>query len=96
MSVSVETGGKSGKKPLNADLNLVATDGLDPGFYFYRVSGVLSAANPNNPGGETLTGDEFAIDVPDVAPKKIQVTIAWVPAGSPQSVRGRPAQYAQP
>jgi hypothetical protein len=62
----------------DADLLLDPSAGLAPGLYFYRVAALLAGGDANNPGGETLAGDEFAINVPAVANKKIQVKIAWV------------------
>jgi hypothetical protein len=61
----------------DADLNPDPVNGLAPGLYFYRVAAVLGPTDANNPNGETLAGDEFAINVPAFGTKKIQVTIAW-------------------
>ena len=54
--------------------------GLAPGAYNYRISAVLSGTDPNNPSGETLTGDVFPLLVPAVANEGgglIQVTLYW-------------------
>ena len=73
----------------DADLILDPSVGLDAGLYFYRVSAVASSSDRNNPGGETLAGDEFAINVPSAGSKKIQVRIAWVlGAGTPADAVG--------
>jgi hypothetical protein len=68
----------------DADLTPDATNGLAPGLYYYRVAAVLSSADADNPSGETLAGDEFAIRVPTFQSDKIQVTIAWT--GGPANV----------
>jgi hypothetical protein len=62
----------------DADLTPDPNDGLSPGLYFYRVAAVLNGNDANNPGGETLASDEFAINVPSFANRKIQVTLSWV------------------
>jgi hypothetical protein len=52
--------------------------GLDPGYWFYRVSALLSPTDPHNPSGETLPSDEFIVKVPSFPGKKIQVVLRWV------------------
>ena len=61
----------------DADLTPDPTNGLAPGLYYYRVSAIMDAADPDNPGGETLAGDEFAINVPTFLTEKFQVTLSW-------------------
>jgi hypothetical protein len=57
--------------------------GLDPGYWLYRVSATFTAADPENPSGESLASDEFIVKVPTFAGKKIQVILAWTaPADS--------------
>jgi hypothetical protein len=54
-----------------------AAAGLDPGYWFYRVSASFAAGDADNPGGESLPSDEFIVKVPAFAGKKIQVVLAW-------------------
>lgn len=51
--------------------------GLDAGLYQYRVSATFDAADTDNPGGESLASDVFAIRVPTFTGKKIAVTLVW-------------------
>lgn len=69
-------------KVTDADLTPDPTDGLSPGLYFYRVAAVMDATDPNNPNGESLASDEFAIKVPAFGTKKIQTTIVWTPGSN--------------
>jgi hypothetical protein len=64
---------------LDIDDLVPAAAGLDAGYWFYRVSATFSAADPDNPGGESLASDEFIVKVPTFAGKKIQVVLAWSP-----------------
>jgi hypothetical protein len=73
----------------DADLVPDPTDGLATGLYFYRVSAVLDGTDANNPSGETLAGDEFAIFVPKITNKKVQVVIAWAPGSATPSTKSR-------
>jgi hypothetical protein len=68
----------------DADLTPDVNDGLSPGLYYYRIAAVLNSSDANNPGGETLASDEFAVNVPSFANRKIQVTLSW--AGGPNNV----------
>jgi hypothetical protein len=72
----------------DADLILDDTTGMMPGTYFYRVAALLSPSDVNNPGGETLAGDEFTVTVPTVPSKKVQVLIAWKPGATPSQAIG--------
>jgi hypothetical protein len=62
---------------LDIDDLVPAATGLDPGYWFYRVSATFSATDPDNPGGESLASDEFIVKVPSFAGKKIQVILKW-------------------
>lgn len=67
-----------GESPEIVDVDLTLTDiGLDKGQWFYRVAAVFDAADLDNPGGESLASDEFAIKLPSIANKKITVTLSW-------------------
>ncbi len=56
---------------------LPAATGLDPGYWIYRVSALFSAADLDNPGGESLPSDEVILKVPSLTGKKIQVLLSW-------------------
>lgn len=51
--------------------------GLDPGYWYYKVSAVFDATDTDNPGGESLPSDEFIVKVPTFPNKKIQVVLSW-------------------
>jgi hypothetical protein len=60
-----------------------ATTGLAPGYWLYRVSASFSAADLDNPAGESLPSDEFIVKVPSFTGKKIQLILSWqAPADS--------------
>jgi len=69
----------------DADLTPDDTNGLQPGLFFYRVAAVLKSADPINPGGETLAGDEFAINLPSYNNKVFQITLSWSGGPTPSS-----------
>ena len=46
---------------------------LDAGTWYYKVSAVLDGADPDNPGGETLTSDEAIITIGATA----SVDLSW-------------------
>lgn len=74
----------------DVDFNYNRTMGLSPGIYTYRIAAVLSGTDANNPGGETLTGDSFPLQVPAVANEGgglIQVTLYWKPFANAQRYR---------
>lgn len=74
--------------PVIADVDLTLGDvGLDAGQWFYRVSAVFDAADPENPGGESLASDEFVIKLPAIPNKKIAVILSWT---EPKDVLGNP------
>lgn len=50
--------------------------GIAAGVYYYRVSAVMAANDPYNPGGETLASEPQAVRVPGGG---IDLTLAWAP-----------------
>jgi len=80
----------------DADLTPDLSVGLAPGLYYYRVAAVLGATDANNPSGETLASDEFAIKVPTFLNDKFQVTIAWTGATTTTPVKWRIYRTTQP
>jgi hypothetical protein len=66
--------------PVITDVSLDVLPEEDPvlaaGLYSYRVSAVLPAEHPENPGGETLAGDAFLLQTPDI-PARLTVTLTW-------------------
>lgn len=65
-----------------------ATTGLAPGVYYYQVAAVKAATDASNPGGETLPGDPFGVEIcdprastgnacPNLEGRKLQVTLTW-------------------
>ena len=61
---------------LDADVLVNGQSGLAAGQYIYRVAAVLAAADANNPGGETLAGDVFPVQLPTVS-GKLQLVLQW-------------------
>lgn len=64
-----------------------AATGLEPGYWFYRVSATYSGGDLDNPGGESLPSDEFVVKVPAFPGKKIQVVLKWT---APKDTLGAP------
>ena len=62
---------------LDIDDLVLATTGLDAGYWLYRVSATFAGSDLDNPGGESLASDEFIVKLPAFAGKKIQVKLAW-------------------
>ncbi len=64
----------------DVDVKFNSTTGLGAGLYNYRVAAVLdgnAAAEPNNPGGQTLPGDFFPVQLPTIAGGKLQLVLLW-------------------
>ena len=51
--------------------------GLAPGRYHYRVAAVFTAADTDNPGGESLASDEFTVRVPAFPGQQVALTLVW-------------------
>ncbi|MDH5490628.1 MAG: hypothetical protein OEY14_01515, partial [Myxococcales bacterium] len=51
--------------------------GLNPGIWYYRISAVMDAADPRNPGGETLPSDPLVINLPSTVPDTVLITLYW-------------------
>lgn len=64
---------------LDVDLNLSPVDGLSNGVFYYRVSAVMPAGDPFNPGGETLPSSPFGLNLPNVSGMGLRVTLTWTP-----------------
>jgi len=73
---------------ITGDLTIaLAPDGVGPGRWYYRVSAVMSAADADNPGGETLPSEPLPITVPVWAPEDFQITLRWTPVPGAASYR---------
>lgn len=79
--------------PLNApqvsdvDVRSDMAQGLPTGVYTYRISAVLQGGDANNPGGETLAGDFFPVQLPAVTTGKLQLVLYWKRVAGAQSYR---------
>lgn len=62
---------------LDVDDIVPAAQGLDAGYYFYKVSATFAPDDLDNPSGESLPSDEFIVKVPSYPGKKIQVVLKW-------------------
>jgi hypothetical protein len=62
---------------MDIDDLIPAAVGLDPGYWFYRISATFTPGDLDNPGGESLASDEFIVKVPTFVGKKIKVALAW-------------------
>jgi hypothetical protein len=72
-----------------SDLNAVLSDGvtgLTGGLYYYGVAAIFASDNPNNPGGESLTGDLLPVTLPARA-EKIALTLTWNPLAGAHGYR---------
>ncbi|MFO8072096.1 MAG: DUF4215 domain-containing protein [Polyangia bacterium] len=73
---------------ITGDLSIdLEPDGIGPGLWYYRVSAVMDATDPDNPGGETLPSEALPITVPSWAPDDFQVTLRWSPVPGAASYR---------
>jgi hypothetical protein len=63
----------------DVDLRPVDADGLTPGNWVYRVTGLRAATDPSDPGGETLPSEPINVTLPDLSgiDKVVEVTITW-------------------
>jgi len=62
---------------LDVDDIVPAANGLDAGYWFYRVATTFDVTDTDNPLGESLASDEFIVKVPVFPGKKIQVVLKW-------------------
>jgi hypothetical protein len=81
--------------PEIVDLDAVPGDGdkgLGGGLWFYRVAAVFPASDPDNPGGESLPGEVFPVQLPD-REEKIILSLTWdaIPGASGYRVYRSPA-----
>lgn len=61
----------------NVDLTYAPSgSGLAQGSWTYEVAAVLPAADPDNPGGETLASEPVTVYAPKV-PGGVQITLTW-------------------
>lgn len=65
--------------PRVTDLSVVVGQGLAPGRWTYRVSALYDSADDDNPSGESLPSDAFAVRLPDI-PGGVEPTLTWTPS----------------
>ncbi|MFT5432233.1 MAG: hypothetical protein ACI9OJ_002932 [Myxococcota bacterium] len=53
-------------------------DGMTGGIWYYRVTAKFPTDDPFNPGGESLPGEVFTVQLPDIA-SKIVLSLQWDP-----------------
>ncbi len=58
-------------------------DGLDTGIYYYRVSAIYGANDPNNPSGESLPSEPQPVFIPNI-PVGVRLKLTWT--GLPDAV----------
>jgi hypothetical protein len=61
--------------------------GLGSGIWYYRVSALMPAGHPTNPGGETLASDPLVINLPDGLPDTLLITVLWSEVAGAESYR---------
>ena len=71
---------------LDVDDIVPAVNGLDAGYWFYRVATTFDSTDTDNPLGESLASDEFIVKVPVFPGKKIQVVLKWTAPVDSQGV----------
>ncbi|TNE86038.1 MAG: hypothetical protein EP330_24190 [Deltaproteobacteria bacterium] len=64
--------------PEVTDLAVTVGQGLGPGRWTYRVAALYDASDDDNPGGEGLPSDAFAVRLPDI-PGGVEPTLTWTP-----------------
>jgi hypothetical protein len=67
------------------DFRYDPNQGLAQGQYGYRVSAVMQATDPNNPGGETLPSNTVTIRVPLAQGSRLQPVLTWPRVAGAQS-----------
>lgn len=71
----------------DVDVRSDMTQGLPAGVYTYRISAVMQPGDANNPGGETLAGDFFPVQLPAVSTGKLQLVLYWKRVAGAQGYR---------
>ncbi len=73
-------------------LAAMATSGIGPGVWYYRVSAVFPSSDPDNPGGESLASDPLVVDLPASLPRHLDITLYWssVPGASQYEIYRSP------
>ena len=67
---------KSADAPvINSPIGIATGGTLAPGSYYYKVSALLSASDPSNPGGETLASDLEPVTIGSTTSAK--ATLTW-------------------
>lgn len=61
--------------------------GLGAGIWYYRVSAIMPATDPVNPGGETLASDPLVINLPATLPDTLIITLFWTEVSGAESYR---------
>ena len=65
----------------------IGNAGLGPGIWYYRVAAVMSATDPDNPGGESLPGDPQPMKIPTTLTQRVAVTLTWTAVPGAQRYR---------
>ncbi len=66
--------------PEVTDLDAALTDGstgLGAGLWLYRVAALFPTTDTDNPGGESLAGELFNVELPNVLPQELSLTLTW-------------------
>ncbi len=66
----------AGPEIVDLDAQLVDSEALPAGLWFYRVSATFPSADADNPGGESLPGEVFTVQLPDTG-GGIELTLKW-------------------
>jgi hypothetical protein len=61
--------------------------GIGGGVWYYRVSAIMAADDPNNPGGETLPSDPLALNLPSDLDGTLVLTLFWSEVPGAQGYR---------
>ncbi len=76
----------AGPEIVDLDAILADSGGVSAGQWFYRVSAVYPSTDPSNPGGESLPGEPFTVQLPSGA-SGIELTLEWEAAAGASGYR---------
>ncbi len=68
-------------------IETATSGGVGPGLWYYRVSAVMEATDPDNPGGESLPSDPIPVKIPSSLGANVEITLYWKAVSGAASYR---------